>query len=1240
MQHQQYISHSPPPPPIPPRDPQVHHHPYRKPSIQHQHRPLGKTWSLQSTDDFHNLSQDSGISPSPAQISQWSSINNNSLGRYSTSPAQWSNGSHQRNVILAHNVSNQPPQVAVMNESYQGRAIVNNNFGVYDNYVREVDPNVIEVAPVQDDADVKEEPLSPMSPGKSTWDKIGGFFRRKSSHGKRRRKKSSVSDNEDFKQLMRQQSNQDENDSVPPPLPPRSASATSEFGSNVFQPSRHVRPSSGSWTQSPTLPIDSPFNMQDQGLYQSSTRDFVRRHPSSSSSGYQQNRISWKETVKQRVEAKRNSLRDSSSSDSEDENQRYSSSLMDDTSSVASSSARYPRHSSRKSKPNSWRKSRDSIEDLALQMRMAQNEVLNRLSQIESVQQQISATPPPPPPRDPRRKLFLHRNDSGRPVSYSFEMCPSPNASQYDEPDDLGVPVVQGTHRLISPMHSNQYEPCKSIHEVGLPLVNVPRYASQPTLGIFPDQARKNSEEFLRPDGYPYDARRRNYSDSSRDVSPQQSSILKRRASGKTSTTSRDSVISTHQSSNVNTTSNSSIEKSGKSSPSSVSSKDSGCPDQNLPGGNYRLSRPLSALVEKSESQDQISTPPPPKEMSPPRSFHNDPGFSTKKRRSRFREAMNELEDVLASIQKDQDLLDRAERRDLPTVHQELIAQARERFQPGPSEENSRHDDSSNELFSDMDNFMNWNTSSSFENIPCSTPVRNQRQRTPANRRSGRYDKMKDDMVYRKCAANNKPPPSTINPIAKVDHSYLKDDPVFSPNATLNKSKTDKTLTESILQDDEPDTVEDDLKYRSHRDKNMGNIQDPQPKFGIPKDPVSGCSNMDYLHAIPEGKYRSTFHAMRNPDLVLDDLAFRNLRRDGNVSDPNHLGIVRDPNKDSIVSNTCWQHHQTERETREEEKGPFVFYPNKHNAIMKNLSGHIAQLIRKQAGIPGGGDEAKIITYKDLKNPEIFEAMKYTLNLMDAEEKKKKAEEEGEEDWEGKNLFQLLSSNVNELLEKKRRKAEESDKNSWPTSDDQEDNMETKEEEENPDDWPPTELVVQHCILEQDLSNFNQALAKHLDFYQPKYSKGEDVVKEAKKELTVAILSERVENVKELEQDLERSRSREDFPLENDPPLASMEPMHGGDCSTLNSSNMSSHASSEASPKDGKSGQDDGDNNNRGEGAFRQNQSTKAMSIDRQPLLILACYFLAVLHQFSGLDFLTALGIICAAISMISMFFI
>ena len=54
-------------------------------------------------------------------------------------------------------------------------------------------------------------------------------------------------------------------------------------------------------------------------------------------------------------------------------------------------------------------------------------------------------------------------------------------------------------------------------------------------------------------------------------------------------------------------------------------------------------------------------------------------------------------------------------------------------------------------LFVSQDNFMNWNTSSSFENLaPPTLPVTS-RSRTPANRRSAVVNKTEDDVVFRIC---------------------------------------------------------------------------------------------------------------------------------------------------------------------------------------------------------------------------------------------------------------------------------------------------------------------------------------------------------------------------------------------------------------------------------------------------------------------------------------------------------
>ena len=64
--------------------------------------------------------------------------------------------------------------------------------------------------------------------------------------------------------------------------------------------------------------------------------------------------------------------------------------------------------------------------------------------------------------------------------------------------------------------------------------------------------------------------------------------------------------------------------------------------------------------------------------------------------------------------------------------------------------------------------------------------------------------------------------------------------------------------------------------FRNIRDANSATSTPGGHKFGVPKEVYPGCSGRDYLHAVPErGRYKSTFNAMKNPDTVMDDVAFR-----------------------------------------------------------------------------------------------------------------------------------------------------------------------------------------------------------------------------------------------------------------------------------------------------------------------------------------------------------------------------
>ncbi len=1206
-----------PPPPIPPRDPLAKSSSSLQSSLRSQASAL----------DLHNVSHDSGVisasSPAMQMLSTSSPIDNRHVPRAA------------RAVITP---------VTTTSTAVTAKANINNR-----------------------------------------WNRLGSFFKKNRKH---------FSDDEAAQHvrqlIVKNASPECDNDRPPPPLPPRQH----HQACNVFQPTMMVRPSfvnpspqmksptSLVLHSSPTVPLLSPFN-----------------NSSSSSNGFyfQDRQRNWreqKEDIMQRVEAKRNSLIDSS----DEEN------TVDETSSQSSSSMLRRRTSGKRS---SWRKSREI--DPRKRM-LVQAQVQSRMETAEARLASTANPPPPPPPRDPRRRLYLLKNDEGRPVSYPCEQSPpnpfhhSPQTGFSPHPSDLGVPTVdrnlpQGVPHSLSSVQDEQQRPvhrrrhlsasdqhlfsrlntgvpfsqsnpfialgkvtpaesCSAIDEAPprsrrpilrdkpLPLTT---YASQPSLmsapppvpppPSLPPQGEywKSPPPTLQPQSlfYPipmHVCERAIPALSDLDYSPERP--LRKRVSNCSKATSRDSVISPHQSSN------SSIEKnSGKSSPSSsVSSKDSGCSEplqqQLLPP------RPLSTLLEKSESQDRVTSPSPPtKEFSPPRSFENDPGFSTRQRRHRFLDAMNELEDVLGDIQRDQDLLDRAERRDLPTAHQELIAQARDQFQ---GEETSRNDDEEDSVFSDMDNFMNWNTSSSFENIV--NPKRRSRSRTPrtpSNRRSGVYDKVTDDMAFRIARANNRTPSVTANPIAKVDHSFLLHSPV---KVNLN----DETPKLSF-EDPEPNAHSDDVIVRQLRDVHSAHASlESQPKFGIPRNPPHGCSNKDYLHAVPDiARYRSTFHSMRNPDLVLDDLAFRNLRRDESLMrDPSSLG-VRDLGKERQELRTARSaiEHQERAESQEREeyqksRDPVVFYPNRHNAVMKSLSAHIAQIIRKQSGNPdaGGDDDEAIVTYEDLKrNPAMYECMRYTLNIIKAEEEERKKREMEEVEWNGKNVFQLLTTNVSELLEKQRKKSlavsGSSDHHTNSGEGDKcEDIKEVKAEEILGGSRILSDVITQHCILEQDLSAFNQTLRKHLSLKDEDESK--TVISEGDK---VEFLSDGVENTRQTELGLERRSGKSEIEgtsyESSTRDLGKVEKEEEGE---------TKKKTKKAKKKEKKQREHDdkGEDLECCRGGGGGDHTAAATTALRHPALLMAAYCLASIYQISGLDFFAALGVILAGVSMIAMFYL
>ncbi len=324
---------------------------------------------------------------------------------------------------------------------------------------------------------------------------------------------------------------------------------------------------------------------------------------------------------------------------------------------------------------------------------------------------------------------------------------------------------------------------------------------------------------------------------------------------------------------------------------------------------------------------------------------------------------MKELENACEAINKDEDLLDRAERRDLPTPHQELIWRGKE----GLTGESSTSLDTSEEIgFSELDAMLNWNTSSSFENLDhmltTSTP---KRTRTPAPRRSGVYDPIADDMINRMKASANRIPTTTASTFDLSNQSYLILSPLERRDDTFMNPFNKPEAPEKSSDPDEPDITIDDMVFRNNRDINSGAVKDPQPKFGVPVRPVAGGADSDYLHAVPKDRYRSHFNAMRNPDTVKDDLAFRMLRKDSNHSDPDLLGIVR--NSSILLPRRAWE-NGGKFSSRSSSSSSLVFQPhNKHSKASRSLSEGITEIIRKQSSRPSA-DFNHLVSYCDVED--------------------------------------------------------------------------------------------------------------------------------------------------------------------------------------------------------------------------------------------------------------------------------
>lgn len=282
---------------------------------------------------------------------------------------------------------------------------------------------------------------------------------------------------------------------------------------------------------------------------------------------------------------------------------------------------------------------------------------------------------------------------------------------------------------------------------------------------------------------------------------------------------------------------------------------------ESTPGGDTSdlgprpLSMVLETPAETSEVPHQRAAPPPPARRFSRQSSTSsletaDEEKSRRQRRSsNLEDALNELEAIYKSLRLgDEDLLDRAERREAPAYRP-----------PPPAPEAAYPWRASARSGTESDSGFNY------------SGARSRLREAP--------DRVTDDMAYRRLNPKERPFSQDARALLSQSGSYLLASPALAQQANdgLPLPPPPPVPTDA----DEPDVTHDDVLFRSIKHANNTlRIADPQPLFGIPLGPVPPASNSDYLHATPVERPRSAFKPCKVPDVVKDDLAFRALRKD------------------------------------------------------------------------------------------------------------------------------------------------------------------------------------------------------------------------------------------------------------------------------------------------------------------------------------------------------------------------
>lgn len=458
----------------------------------------------------------------------------------------------------------------------------------------------------------------------------------------------------------------------------------------------------------------------------------------------------------------------------------------------------------------------------------------NNISLIEL--HRLDKQPPPPPPRDPRRVL-TKQPDNTRPLSFNFDkdvlqrktIGPQLNRSHNLQAKNCDINKSRSLN--WHPGYRSNSEDCLPTELLqGIPLV--PRPSS-----VTPEATRSR---LLRKQDRIDNTEQIQYLMDKKPRS--RKPILIQTSNDPCGDSAKTALNFWKQKDHEEKT------RSNKTSPQMFTS-------QTHVRSNIFLPSVLKQDMERESSPFKPISPTIDVDMPDGVAFQNNTNNKTdekERKSSNLEDALDELEAIYNSLHLgDEDLLERAEERE-KTVAAQKFAQSKSESFPAWNAHRGAFSDS---------NF-------SYEPFD----VTNTPKKKRLVKKSSDVDRKSDDMAFRKMHKERTTISDPQSVISSV--SYLLATPIRGDETEINN---EIKPTRAKKQNKEPDITLDDVVFRTIKHaKNSLKLPEPQLPFGIPLGPITPAANSDYLHAIPDDEPKST----KIPDVVKDDLAYRNLRKD------------------------------------------------------------------------------------------------------------------------------------------------------------------------------------------------------------------------------------------------------------------------------------------------------------------------------------------------------------------------